>query len=958
MYLNKNKREMKMKVSMNLVNELYLLGYQNLLSVLCVAPVGYSLYEMTVLINYSITNNAHEKRPTIIVATICGLSWLFSIAIITNVLPRFFLSGLLIYAGLPFLELIFAAYERITKKEFITVLVIVFTNFFFELFESTKSNALVIAVILGFLLSSVAFLIQYSKTSIIRDSLSGKDYQSSVVRSYQEQLLVERLGVRYAIVELEGYIFFGSCNQIVNWAKDIIHNNNKKTDAEKIQYIIIDLKHVENIDYTGSSAISRVLVPLLLDGSCQVIFSDMSIKVRRKLSDVFQVHKHVKDFHDLDHASEYVENILLERAAILRQNWLLFPSFSRLHTQAVLKNTYEIFEAILGGQGNRLWRYAEQLKFPPNYFITREGRYNHTLYLLQKGKVTTFRDGEGGKGRGEIHRIRTLFRGAFVNEECLFSDAPVQHCTVTNQECIIWAIDRENMKRLEATDPNLMAAILRHVLSTSSLAKNRLEREVAAIDQSVPRHPHHDMQQQLASNTMNNFGNRLLEEIRDMHEHHVAEVHDVELDENFAHVTGAGSHHLHHFHHMNVDVDVMGVNKNSSEAFKELSKQLEWKSIRPHLSTTERRDAIECFLFHSILDETASMVSDQWEDDQDNDQNGVKIRKKRGSMRARSYIDITRKVSRVDISKVESSDDNLSNLSGSLTTEMYGETKSSAKEKEMREIFVMDTDQSGGANSGKSSPLGRTVTSVFEEHARTAIDGKYISLEEVQRAVMDLGMFPTSEEINQLHEQYKRLECLELDLETTNQLEHARNYGSADIDEFLKIVTSLSVKEMSSSTVGKLHRLFVKHSDEEQRLWREDLPNLMKTLNHPEDELEMELLMKEWDIDMRGYLDFDAFVSIVAHLLKQEELDEQLERDFLTFCGETNVQQPSLQQRHSRITSANIVRVARARNVFMDHQTAEEMIFDADESGTGKLSLDSLIACIETVGADEEYKTV
>jgi Ca2+-binding EF-hand superfamily protein len=92
--------------------------------------------------------------------------------------------------------------------------------------------------------------------------------------------------------------------------------------------------------------------------------------------------------------------------------------------------------------------------------------------------------------------------------------------------------------------------------------------------------------------------------------------------------------------------------------------------------------------------------------------------------------------------------------------------------------------------------------------------------------------------------------------------------------------------------------------------------------------------------------------------LKQEELDEQLERDFLTFCGETNVQQPSLQQRHSRITSANIVRVARARNVFMDHQTAEEMIFDADESGTGKLSLDSLIACIETVGADEEYKTV
>ena len=106
---------------------------------------------------------------------------------------------------------------------------------------------------------------------------------------------------------------------------------------------------------------------------------------------------------------------------------------------------------------------------------------------------------------------------------------------------------------------------------------------------------------------------------------------------------------------------------------------------------------------------------------------------------------------------------------------------------------------------------------------------------------------------------------------------------------------------------------------------------------------------------MRGYLDFDAFVSIVAHLLKHEELDEQLERDFLLFCGEKDVDHPSLQQMHSFITPANVVRVARAHNVFIDHRTAEEMVHDADETGSGKLSLDSLIACIETVSANEEY---
>ena len=112
--------------------------------------------------------------------------------------------------------------------------------------------------------------------------------------------------------------------------------------------------------------------------------------------------------------------------------------------------------------------------------------------------------------------------------------------------------------------------------------------------------------------------------------------------------------------------------------------------------------------------------------------------------------------------------------------------------------------------------------------------------------------------------------------------------------------------------------------------------------------MELEFLMKEWDVEQKGYLDFDAFVSIVAHVLKSEELDEQLEKDFLTFCGEVNVEHPSLQQRHSAITAADVVRMARQRQVLVDHELAEEMIFDADESGFGQLSLDNLIACIET----------
>ena len=260
MYLRTSTREMNVRIDM--VHELYMHGYQNLLSVLSVGSVGYTLYESTVLINYSITHSSTERRPMVVVGALCGAVWLMGLPVI-NVMPRFYMSGLLIYAGLPFLWLVVTAYWRVTKKEFGTILLIMLINFIFELFPTTKTRALVIAVGCGFLLSSFTFILQYAKSSVIRDSLLGKDYQSSVSRSYQEQLLVERLGVRFAIVELEGYIFFGSCHQVVRWAREMLRESEAKPLPERVQYVVLDLKHVENIDFTGSAIFRRVLVPLL-----------------------------------------------------------------------------------------------------------------------------------------------------------------------------------------------------------------------------------------------------------------------------------------------------------------------------------------------------------------------------------------------------------------------------------------------------------------------------------------------------------------------------------------------------------------------------------------------------------------------------------------------------------------------------------------------------------------------
>ena len=63
-----------LRTKMDMVQELYVLGYQNLLSTLCVGSVGYSQVKFN-MINFAIIKDAQERRPTIVVALLCGSIW-------------------------------------------------------------------------------------------------------------------------------------------------------------------------------------------------------------------------------------------------------------------------------------------------------------------------------------------------------------------------------------------------------------------------------------------------------------------------------------------------------------------------------------------------------------------------------------------------------------------------------------------------------------------------------------------------------------------------------------------------------------------------------------------------------------------------------------------------------------------------------------------------------------------
>jgi len=211
--------------------EVKLASAQTLLSLAVLGVPAYSQAKSN-LLNYSIIGNTTERRVGIATALLCGMLWFADFPVV-EVIPRFFLGGLLLYVAIPLLENnLLAAYFHLTKKEFVAVWIIFLTN---AIAGQYSKHSLVFALLAGVAIAFVIFALQSGNINIIRAEMTGRDYQSMVLRSYDEMHLLDRIGHRFVIVELQHFIFFGSATQLLDLAKDVVRSQDPDNMANHIR---------------------------------------------------------------------------------------------------------------------------------------------------------------------------------------------------------------------------------------------------------------------------------------------------------------------------------------------------------------------------------------------------------------------------------------------------------------------------------------------------------------------------------------------------------------------------------------------------------------------------------------------------------------------------------------------------------------------------------------------------
>ena len=143
------------------------------------------------------------------------------------------------------------------------------------------------------------------------------------------------------------------------------------------------------------------------------------------------------------------------------------------------------------------------------------------------------------------------------------------------------------------------------------------------------------------------------------------------------------------------------------------------------------------------------------------------------------------------------------------------------------EVTVTVEAENGNLPWKSSTPH---LSKMQEEHARKWFDfhlkdvqmkSKRLDIDSIpmnlaQRAIMDLGLFPTISELKKMHRVLKQSKA-----------------GSVNIHDFLKIVSCVTLAELSEAELATLHSMFLKFGQEyagEMHLSKNALKSLMDYL--------------------------------------------------------------------------------------------------------------------------------
>lgn len=299
---------------------------------------------------------------------------------------------------------------------------------------------IVFAVILGVAVTILFFLFRMSK-SIVRRAFRCDVVHSRKTRDPKLMSVLSSHGGNILVLELEGALFFGTAENLALYLEDAWRDN--------VNYVIIDLKRVNEVDSTGARILLQAHDSLTKNGKYLLLSS---------LADRTQISAFLNDmgvtaaltrgrqFSDLDRAIEWAEDHLILAKLGDTEAGVEFP-FGRLDVFANMND--DELAIIKNALDRRAYRKGE--------VIFREGDSSDELYVIAKGTASV-RLRLAGTDRET--RLITFAPGTVFGEIALLDQETRSATVEADDDLVCYVLTREQYTRLVAQHAAIAVKLL------------------------------------------------------------------------------------------------------------------------------------------------------------------------------------------------------------------------------------------------------------------------------------------------------------------------------------------------------------------------------------------------------------------------------------------------------------------------------------------------------------------
>ncbi|MCA0455919.1 MAG: cyclic nucleotide-binding domain-containing protein [Chloroflexi bacterium] len=424
--LNISSLELALRRDMNLNRELQFNGLINVLTAIVGGGIGYPALGQTTLRHRL---GSRGKLAGFIAIGICVSVLIIGSSIIAYI-PKPLLGGLILFLGLDFLnQWAVESRKKLRKTDYAVILFILVV---------IALAGFLVGVGIGLVLMIVLFVINYSQLDLFHREASGGEMTSHVERSaYHRRALLE-LGKKVHILELQGFIFFGTANSVL----ETIRTRLSETQAPQPMFVILDFRRVTGFD--SSAAYSFAKIKHLADThNFTLIFTHLSAGDQNELvRGGLETADRVKFFPDLDRGLEWCEDLLLEISQVTKTH---FPTTLTLQLAD---------SGFAKDDTKKLQTYLERRQFAPGDYLMRQGQPANEIIFVEIGQVSVFLELESDKRV----RLHTHSMGTVVGELGFFLNSPRSASVIADLNTIAYTLNSEDYAAMSEKEPQLAVA--------------------------------------------------------------------------------------------------------------------------------------------------------------------------------------------------------------------------------------------------------------------------------------------------------------------------------------------------------------------------------------------------------------------------------------------------------------------------------------------------------------------